>query len=257
MGFDDMLVDIDKNQKLINDFRPFESNHLQQVKDFYKVVTVWGSNAIEGFSYTESETKVLIEDGLTAGGKPLRDAYAVIGHANAYEHMFTLLARHELTEQDILTYHSLLQGSLDNNANPGQYRTTNIFVTGSSRSFPRYETVPKEMEAFFNFAKNSRDQYHPVEFAAHVHKQLVMIHPFADGNGRVSRLAMNTVLIQEGFLPVVIPPVLKAQYIDGLKQIDEGKSDSRFVEFIFHCERETQKDFIRMLHLNQKTRHGD
>ena len=249
MGLDEILADVDRNQKIINDFRPFEPAYLPQVKEFYKVATVWCSNALEGFSYTESETKILIEDGLTAGGKPLRDAYAVIGHASAYDHMFTLMERQDLAEPDILAYHSLLRGSLDNDAAPGRYRMKNVFVSGSSRSFPPPETVAKEMGAFFEWVKSNRGGQHPVAFAARVHAQLVMIHPFADGNGRVARLGMNTVLIQDGFLPTVIPPVLKAEYIDGLKQIHESGSDHRFVEFICRCERETQKDFIRMLRL--------
>ncbi len=256
MCLDEILADIDKNQERINGFRPFAPDHLSRVKEFYKIATVWGSNAIEGFSYTESETKVLIEDGLTAGGKPLRDAYAVIGHANAYDHMFSLMARHEVTETDVRTYHALLRGSLDNDAVPGEYRTTTIFVSGSAHSFPAPEAVPQEMSAFFADMHNNRGRRHPVAFAAHVHERLVMIHPFADGNGRVARLAMNTALIQDGFLPTVIPPVLKAQYIDSLKHIHETGSDRRFVEFICRCERETQKDFIRMLKLDSPTSHG-
>jgi Fic family protein len=251
MTLDELIADIDKNQKLINNFRPFDQTYLPRIRDFYKVAVVWGSNAIEGFTYTESETKLLIEDGLTAGGKSMRDAYAVIGHAKAYDHMFTLLARHALTEQDILTYHSLLQGSLDNNAIPGEYRTTDVFVSGSNHAFPKPEAVAGEMRRFFAFMEEQRGGCHPVAFAAQVHKQLVMAHPFADGNGRVARLAMNTVLIQEGFLPTIIPPVLKARYIDSLKRIHESGNDRDFVEFICHCERETQKDFIRMLQLDK------
>lgn len=253
MAFDELVLDIDKNQELINNFRPFDATYLPMVKDFYKIAVVWTSNTIEGFTYTESETKVLIEDGLTAGGKPMRDAYAVIGHANAYDHMFTLLARRELTERDILVYHSLLRGGLDNNAFPGKYRTGKVFVSGSSRVFPGPEAVPEEMTRFFEFVKNRRGNCHPVEFAAQVHKHIVMIHPFADGNGRVARLAMNTVLIQDGFLPAVIPPILKAQYLDSLKQIDQSGNDRGFVDFICRCEKETQKDFIRMLQLDKGT----
>ncbi len=247
MSLGKILADIDENQKTINGFRPFGPERLAQIKDFYRVATVWSSNAIEGFSYTESETKVLIEEGLTAGGKPMRDAYAVIGHKNAYEHMFTLLNRRELGEADILAYHSLLRGSLDNEAEPGHYRPHEIFVSGSTYVFPKPAGIQGEMAAFFEFVKNRRGEYHPVEFAALVHLRLVGIHPFADGNGRVARLAMNTVLIQDGFLPTGIPPILRTQYIDRLKRAQMAGHERPFLEFICSCERETQKDFIRML----------
>lgn len=246
MTLNNLLADIDEKQKTINDFRPFGPTYLPQIKDFYKVATVWSSNAIEGFSYTESETKVLIEDGLTAGGKPIRDAFAVLGHAKAYDYMLTLLAKRELLESDVLMFHSLLQGGQDNEAVPGEYRKIKIFVSGSNYSFPGPDDVPAEMSRFFELAKNKRDGHHPVVFAAQVHKNLVTIHPFADGNGRVARLAMNTVLIQDGYLPIAIPQILRTDYINCLKASDSG-NDRPFVEFICGCQKETQKDFIRLL----------
>jgi Fic family protein len=228
---------------------------LAQIRDFYKVATVWSSNAIEGFSYTESETKVLIEDGLTAGGKPISDAFAVIGHARAYDHMFTLLDQGELEEKDILLYHSLLQGSLANEAVPGEYRKIKVFVSGSNYPFPGPDEVPAEMKRFFELAKNKRDEQHPVVFAAQVHRGLVTIHPFADGNGRVARLAMNTVLIHGGYLPIAIPPILRTEYINCLKASNSG-NNRPFTEFICCCQRETQKDFIRMLGLSPQVTIG-
>jgi Fic family protein len=241
-----ILADIDEKQKIINDFRPFGPTYLAQIINFYKVATVWSSNAIEGFSYTESETKVLIEDGLTAGGKPISDAFAVIGHAKAYDHMFTLLNQRKLKEQDVLLYHSLLQGSLTKEAAPGEYRKIKIFVSGSNHSFPGPDEVPAEMNRFFESAGNKPNDLHTVAFAAQIHKDLVTIHPFADGNGRVARLAMNTVLIQDGYLPIAIPPILRTEYINCLETSNSG-NDRPFVEFICGCQRETQKDFIRML----------
>ena len=71
-----------------------------------------------------------------------------------------------------------------------------------------------EMAKLCNFIKEERDNFHPVEFAALLHKKFIFIHPFKDGNGRVARLLMNACLIQDGYIPAVIPPILRREYID-------------------------------------------
>jgi Fic family protein len=242
-----ILSEIDELQKRIQVLRPFEPPMLEQIKAFFRVGMVWSSNAIEGFSYTEMETKVLLEDGLTVGGKPLRDALAVIGHAEAYDRMFTLLRRHDLEEADVLQYHALLRGSLDNEAVPGCYRQMAIRVTGSEYKFPDPEEVPTLMAKFFREAESGRNQYHPVEFAAKKHLELVSIHPFADGNGRVGRLVMNTLLIQDGFLPTIIPPILRHEYYSVIETSHMNNNERQFIDFIGRCELETQKEMLRHL----------
>jgi Fic family protein len=86
-----MFERIDAYKARIDAVRPFEGNMLKQIKDYYRIGLTWSSNALEGNTLTESETKVLLEDGLTVGGKPLRDTFEALGHAKAYDFMFTLL----------------------------------------------------------------------------------------------------------------------------------------------------------------------
>jgi len=239
-----MFNTIDLYQKEINEYRPFGPSLLPQIKEYYRVSLTYTSNAIEGFGYTEVETKVLLEDGLTVGGKPFRDAMAVIGHAKAYDHMFSLIQNRKITNQDILTMHSMLEGSL-NSGSPGSYRDKPVFVTGSPHSFPRPDEVPPEMNAFEKWMQTEREKLHPVEYAVLVHKRLVFIHPFEDGNGRVSRLAMNTALIQDGYLPIIVPPILRTEYIEALRVAD--KDDVPFKEFMYRQVIESQKSFLRLI----------
>ena len=96
------LEKVDLYQKTINEMRPFEGEMLKQIKDFYRIGLTWTSNALEGNSLTESETKVLIEDGLTVAGRPLRDMFEAVDHAKAYDYMFTLLDNKEIKEENIL-----------------------------------------------------------------------------------------------------------------------------------------------------------
>lgn len=72
------------------------------------------------------------------------------------------------------------------------------------------------------------------------------VHPFSDGNGRISRLAMNTILIQNGYLPAMIPPVLRSDYILAVEKTHYGKNND-FYKFIARCEYETLKSMVRML----------
>lgn len=102
-----LLGKIDRYKAAIDELRPFEGDLLAQIKSYYRIGLTWMSNALEGNTLTESETKVLLEDGLTVGGKPLRDTFEALGHANAYDFMFTLLGRREITEEDALTMHRM------------------------------------------------------------------------------------------------------------------------------------------------------
>ena len=239
-----MLETIDKYQKEISGYRPFGPDLLPQIRDYYRVGLTYSSNAIEGFSYTESETKVLLEDGLTVGGKPLRDALAVIGHAKAYDYMFTLLHSRKITNHDILTMHGMLEGSLDSGQG-GCYRNKPVFISGSPHSFPRPEHVQQEMDAFEDWMLNKRDELHPVEYAVEIHKRLVFVHPFEDGNGRISRLAMNMALIQDGHLPISVSPILRHEYIASLRVADTDETPFR--EFMYRQAIEEQKSFLRIV----------
>ena len=95
---------IDQYKAKIDELRPFEGNMLKQIKDYFRIGLTWSSNALEGNTLTESETKVLLEDGLTVGGKPLRYTFEALGHAKAYDFMFTLLKKNVISEDDILTH---------------------------------------------------------------------------------------------------------------------------------------------------------
>lgn len=233
-------------QNVINKLRPFEAELLEQVKGFYRIGLTWTSNALEGNSLTESETKVLIEDGLTVGGKPLRDILEAIGHAKAYEYMFTLIRSKEIKEKDILYLHKLFYQNIDVNF-AGRYRDIPVFISGSNYSVSKVEDIQTEIESLCEWMETERSEYHPVEFAAILHKKFVFIHPFKDGNGRVARLLMNTALIQDGYLPALIPPILRTEYISLLEKAHID--DKPFINLVAEREIESQKDFLRFLHI--------
>lgn len=139
------LERLDLYQNIINELRPFEGEMLKQVKDFYRVGLTWTSNALEGNSLTESETKVLIEDGLTVGGRPLRDMFEAVDHAKAYDYMFTLLENKEITERDILYLHKLFYQNIEEEF-AGEYRDIPVFISGSNYPVTKVENIKREIE---------------------------------------------------------------------------------------------------------------
>ncbi len=237
---------IDLYKAAIDELRPFECDMLNEIKGYYRVGLTWSSNAIEGNTLTESETKVLLEDGLTVGGKPLRDTFEALGHAQAYDFMFTLLRGRKISEADVLTMHKMFYKDIDAD-NAGKYRSMLVIITGSKYPVSAMGKIQGDMDGLFKWITEERDNYHPVEFAAQLHKRFVFIHPFIDGNGRISRLLMNTALIQDGYMLAVIPPVLRQEYISLLERAH--KDDKPFIDFIADRILESEKEIMRLLHI--------
>lgn len=142
-GYYGLYERIDRYKAAIDELRPFEGDLLGQIKSYYRIGLTWSSNALEGNTLTESETKILLEDGLTVGGKPLRDTFEALGHAQAYDFMFTLLGRREITEEDALTMHRMFYKDIDGEA-AGRYRDRPVIITGSKYPVCKVEKIPGE-----------------------------------------------------------------------------------------------------------------
>lgn len=240
---------VENNQRIINQYRPLQGKALEQVRDYYRVSLTYTSNALEGNTLTESETKVILEDGLTIGGHPLRETYEVTGHAAAYDFMWTLANGSGISETEIKQLHTLLYQQIDP-AKAGEYRQEDVIITGSAYEVAAWEDIPSEMAVLASWMETERRKYHPVVFAAELHRRFVYIHPFVDGNGRTARLLMNLVLIQSGYEIISIPPVCRSEYIQALEH--GHKNPNPFNEFIIDREVEAQKDMIRLFHIQKR-----
>ena len=126
----EILRKIDLFQKEIHGLRPMEGEMLGQIQDYYRIGLTWTSNALEGNSLTESETKVLLEDGLTVGGKPLRDVLEAVDHARAYDFMFSVFRDRRIDEQTVLKMHGLFYQNIEPGY-AGRYRDVRVLITGS------------------------------------------------------------------------------------------------------------------------------
>jgi Fic family protein len=238
------LADNNKLQEKIQAHRPLDAYEVSQLKEYYRIGLTWSSNALEGNSLTEIETKVVLEDGITIGGKLLKDHFEAIGHSEAFDLMYKLADSRNISEADILGLHRLFYYRIESDF-AGKYRERNVIITGTDFTPPPPADVPLAMQEFLNHIPELR-QLHPVEYAAMLHLTLVTIHPFIDGNGRTARLLMNLALLQAGYPITIIPPIIRSDYISTLRDAHKGNNQP-FIDFISCCVWESQKDYLRLL----------
>lgn len=227
----------------ISDYLLLEPYLLEQIKEYFRIGLTYSSNAIEGNTLTESETKVVLEEGITVGGKPLKDHMEALGHSQAYDFVYTCAKKQIITEADIKELHRLFYFRIDL-AKAGTYRNEKVFITGSKYPVTQPEHIVAQMHEMIDRLAQMKASMHPVEFAAQVHKEFVFIHPFIDGNGRVARLLMNLILLQAGYTIAIIPPIIRNQYMAALEKAHTNDTD--FVMLIAQAVKETQKDFLRL-----------
>ena len=180
MNIPQILKKIDSLQARINEHRPLDAHMRQQVKQYFRIGLTFSSNAIEGNSLTETETKVILEDGLTIGGKSLREHYEAVGHSEAFDLLYERAQGKTIAEADIEKLHRLFYQRIDAE-NAGVYRKVDVIITGSKHVPPQPKDLKKLMKRFVVDLAEYRQHTHPVETAARGHKDFVTIHPFIDG----------------------------------------------------------------------------
>ena len=208
----DKFKKADENNRLLSAYRPLPLETLKSLREYYRVGLTYTSNALEGNSLTESETKVVIEDGLTIEGKPLRDHYEAVGHAKAYDYIYQITEKEGLEEEDILALHRLFYQQIDAEK-AGKYRDVKVYISGSRYAVSAVSKIPAEMQKLVKWYNDNEKKLHPIELAATLHQRFVFIHPFVDGNGRMARLLMNLALLRNGFTIAIIPAVIADRVI--------------------------------------------
>ena len=246
MNYENKCAEIDKLKTELDKYRPFDEYILKQLKQYYRISLTYTSNALEGNTLTESETKVILEDGITIGGHPIREIQEALGHSKAYDFIYNLLDKATITEEDILTLHKLFYEQI-NPEHAGKYRDKKVIITGTIYEPPAPDKVPDLMKEFINELNTKAEGLHPVELAARAHFQLVNIHPFIDGNGRCARLLCNLILLKSGYAVIIIPPILRADYIEALKQVQIKHNTKAFTNFISEMVLESMKDYLRIV----------
>lgn len=217
---------IEAKLEKLNKLRPLPKAAVKKLQEQFQIEMTYNSNAIEGNSLTLKETFLVINEGITIKGKPLKDHLEAKDHYEALEYIYDLvqpLKKPTLSEKLIRTIHQLVVKKTDEEW-AGRYRTSNVIIAGAEHKPPDASLVPSLIQDLINWYQKSPKKLHPIELASLIHHQLVYIHPFFDGNGRTTRLVMNIFLMRKGYPLVVILKNDRRKYYRVLKQADKGES---------------------------------
>lgn len=219
-------------KKLLDQYRPLDVTLVRNLDDWFRVELTYTSNAIEGNTLNRRETALVVEKGLTVGGKSLVEHLEASNHAYALDWVKNQISRQpqHINEKDILFIHNMILKNIDER-NAGRYRNVAVRISGSSVILPHPLKVSDLMYEFIDYLKNSSD-LHPLELAAEAHYRLVTIHPFADGNGRSARLLMNMILLMSGYPPAIIRKQDRLAYISSLEKAQLGGSKDDYLKII-------------------------
>lgn len=230
---------LDELKLKLDSFRPLDLSIVKNLHEDLVLRWTYHSNAIEGNTLTLKETKVALE-GITIGGKTLREHFEAINHKDAILFMEDLAQKEErLSEYSIKQIHSLILKNIDDE-NKGKYRTTNVIISGAEHKPPQSFEVQSKMQEFIKKYNENITKLHPIELASFVHIEFVKIHPFIDGNGRTSRLLMNLELIKAGFPPVVIKLEDRLEYY---KALDIAHTENDYKHFLELMKKVVEKSF--------------
>ena len=235
----DAFAKLDALKSKLDAHRPLAPELVRNLREDMVLKYTYHSNAIEGNTLTLMETKVVLEEGVTIGGKPLRHHLEAINHADAITYLEGLVHENVPIDERILKeLHQLVLRGIDKEA--GRYRSCNVIISGAGHTPPDHLHVRERMRRFFDWYHGEATKLHPVERAAKLHADLVIIHPFRDGNGRTSRLVMNLELMRAGFPTVIIPVEDRAEYYENL---DKAGRDADYDPFVQQLAQLVERSF--------------
>ena len=207
------LATLDMLKDRLAAMRPLSQGELKRLRDEFAIENTYNSNAIEGNTLTLRETALVLQEGVTIAGKPLKDHLEAVGHRDAFQYVLSIAdASEPLIERRIKEIHTLV---LMNDAmHKGVYRNVPVQILGAVHTPPPPYLVAEQMEELIADYDTMKREHHIIEAIAEFHLRLEGIHPFIDGNGRTGRLIMNLELLKARFLPVNIKYIDKDKYYD-------------------------------------------
>ncbi|MDB4459202.1 Fic family protein [bacterium] len=226
------LLTLTKKKERLDEYRPLPQALVNNLDDWFSVELTFTSNAIEGNTLTRQETALVVQRGITVGGKSIVEHLEATNHASALKWVMEAMNRMpaRIEESDILHIHELILKGIDD-GNAGRYRDLPVRIAGSSVVLPNYRKVPELMNEFALWLKKAT-KMHPAELAAEAHYRLVTIHPFADGNGRAARLLMNMILLMSGYPSAIVRKRDRLAYLKSLETAQLGGPKDEYYRLI-------------------------
>lgn len=237
-----MLKRIDEKRNTLSNI-PDDNVALIRAKTEAYFQHIYHTVGIEGNTMNLAQTRAIVETRLAVDGKSIDEHNEIIGLDAAMKYIIATMGNKvwSISIKNILEIHRRVLGHV-NPVEGGEFRRTQVYVGGHIPPGP--DDIHYLMEEFVLWLNSERAiRMHPVRYAALAHYKLVHIHPFADGNGRTSRLLMNMILMRAGYPPVIIHKQHRHKYYENLQLANTG--DVRpFVRFIAECTEQTLDLFL-------------
>jgi Fic family protein len=226
-----LFARLEQKKAQLDALRPLPAAAVRRLNQQVTLEWIYNSNAIEGSTLTLRQTQLILETGLTIGGKSLREHFEVVNHKEAIEYVEGLVAGDEpVTPFHVRQIHKLVLTRIDDES-AGQYRNLPVRIAGTAYQPPDAWEVPRLMSEWGDWLNGPVLALHPVERASLAHHRLVAVHPFMDGNGRTARLVMNLLLMRDGYPPAIMLRVNRRQYYRVLAGADAG-DEAPLVNFV-------------------------
>lgn len=218
---------------------------LTSFEQAFEIEYTHNSTAIEGNTLTLMETKLVLEDKISIGGKSLREIYEQINHQKAYRFVKECIHKKQpLDEKVIKEIHALL---MENILIGGVYRNVDVYISGAQHTPPSPNEMYHQIKDFYADLTWKSSQLNPIELAAWTHAEFVKIHPFPDGNGRTSRLIMNYQLMANGFPAISIAKENRLDYFHALEAYAVSGNLAPFADMVADLSNRQLDQYLSMM----------
>lgn len=219
---------LEKKAKLDN-ARPLQGSALRKINENLSLEWTYNSNSIEGNTLNLRETQLILQNGITVGGKSLREHFEVINHERAIDYIYNLVdSSYKLSAVDILSLHGLIMKNVEEDF-AGRLRNGGVRIFGANFTPPNANKVAVFFDELIDFVNDNPLRLDDLLLTTVFHHKLVWIHPFFDGNGRTVRLAMNLILMRKGYPPAIILKNDRNKYYEALNQANNGNYQKLFL----------------------------
>ncbi len=233
-----------KKKQLSGLWEQLPKEALESFDKSFEIEYTHNSTAIEGNTLTLIQTKAVLEEGISVGGKPLREIYEVLNHNKAFRYIKKCISeKRVLNEAVIKDIHALL---MENILTGGIYRNVEVRISGARHKPPVPGEMYLQIKKFYADMSEMKGK-NDIELAAWTHAEFVKIHPFVDGNGRVSRMIMNYQLMLSGFLPISIAKENRLEYFEALEAYAIDGKLKPFAEMIAVLEEQRLDEYLGIM----------
>ncbi|MEK6844855.1 MAG: Fic family protein [Nanoarchaeota archaeon] len=236
----EQIKDIENAKQIFNEkIKTLNKEEFEKFENSLFTELTYNSNAIEGSSLSLEETSLIVNENLAPEGKTLREIHEAKNHIKALE--FIKNYKGDFSEKFILKLHSIILKEISERF-AGHYRQTQVKIFGSDVKFPSSEKVPQLIKNLIYWYKKNKTKHHQFELATLISMKFVTIHPFVDGNGRVSRLIMNFILQKKGYPWINIYRKQREKYLKTVRKANE-EDYSLIILFLVETLKENLEDF--------------